>query len=436
MQHTAEFSRLANGLRVVTVRRTHLHQAVIAVNVHAGARHETRATNGITHFLEHMLFRGTARHPTAAAFSERIESLGGTLTAATHGDFTLFELTVPPDVLAEAAVELGEAFVTPRFADIALEKGIVREEILEDLDEDGRDINADNLLHAEVFRGHPLAWPLTGSLSNVERFVERHLRAHLAKHYVARNMAVVVVGPRSHAVMRRAVERAFANVAAGAVVKAPPFEVMQTAMRVKTAVDPGSQTAVRLGFPTPGQRGRDARVMEMLVRVLDDGMSTPLYRRVCDEKGIAYEVGANVELFDDVGMFDVASSVAHRSLPALLGEVLAILEALCDEGPSRAEIDKLRRRSAFDLDTLEDSAHALADFYGPSELFNLRETPDDRRRRVLSVTAADIRRVARAVFDPSRASLVLVGDDDPAARRTLAAMLRGFRAQRGASSAS
>ena len=119
-----------------------------------------------------------------------------------------------------------------------------------------------------------------------------------------------------------------------------------------------------------------------------------------------------------------------------MGSEMCIRDRLCDEGPSRAEIDKLRRRSAFDLDTLEDSAHALADFYGPSELFNLRETPDDRRRRVLSVTAADIRRVARAVFDPSRASLVLVGDDDPAARRTLAAMLRGFRAQRGASSAS
>ena len=425
--HTVSCSRLRNGLRVVTVCRPHLHQAVVAVSVRVGSRHERRGTNGISHFLEHMLFRGTARRPSAAAFNHGIESLGATLTAATHGDYTLFELSVPPDALAQGCAELGEVFTSPVFSDRDVEKGIVREEILEDLDEDGTDVNAENVCRAEVFRGDALGFPITGTARNVDRFTERDLRAHLAAHYVARNMCVTVVGPLPHRVMARAVERAFGGLVPGAATPTAPFRVRQSRARVRVVPYAASQSSVRVAFPTPGVRSAQAVAIELLLRVLDDGMSTRLHRRICDERGLAYEVHAGAELFEDVGVFDVGASVAHGSLESLVGEVFAILGDLALHGPTRAEVEKAHRRFTFDLDAMEDHPAALADFYGPAELFDRRQTPAERRLEVLGVTASDIRRAARAVFDPSRLNLILVGANDPAQRRALAALARRFR---------
>jgi predicted Zn-dependent peptidase len=425
--HTVSCSRLRNGLRVVTVCRPHLHQAVVTVCVRVGSRHETRRTNGLSHFLEHMLFRGTTRRPSAAEFNHGIESLGATLTAATHGDYTLFELSIPPDALVQGCVELGEVFTSPVFSDRDVEKGIVREEILEDLDEDGTDVNVENLCRAEVFRGDPLGFPITGTTRNVDRFTERDLRAHLAAHYVARNMCVTVVSPLSHRVMARAVERAFGGLAAGTVTSVATFRPQQSRARFRVVPYAAPQSSVRVAFPTPGARSSQAVAIELLLRVLDDGMSTRLHRRICDERGLAYEVHASAELFEDVGVFEIGASVAHSSLESLVREVFTILGDLALHGPTRTEVEKAHRRSTFDLDTMEDHPAALADFYGPAELFDRRQTPAARRLQVLGVTANDIRRAARTIFDPSRLSLVLVGASDPAQRRALGALVRRFR---------
>lgn len=426
--HTVSFGQLPNGLRVVTIHRPHLHRVVVSAYIHVGSRHETRRSNGITHFLEHMLFRGTARHPSAAAFNHHIESMGGSLNAATHGDLTLFELTVPPDAVAEGCVELGEMFARPVFSDIDVERGIVREEILEDLDEDGRDVNADNLVRAQVFRAHALGYPITGTAANVERFSVRDLQRHLALHFSAGNMVIAVAGPLHHKAMMRAVARGFADVPGGERTITEPFASRQSRASVRAMPNSGSsQSSVRIAFPTPGLRARGARAVELLIRVLDDGMSTRLHRRICDERGLAYEVGAGVELFEDVGVLDVSASVAHGSMVELVREVLSILGDLAIEGPTRAEVEKAHRRYAFDLDALEDDAHALCDFYGSAELLGLRESPAARRHEMLALTASDLRRAARQVLAPSRVNLTLVGTVDKRARAGLTAELRCFR---------
>lgn len=428
--HTVSLAHLPNGLRVVTARCPHLHRVVLTAYVKVGSRHERRGSNGLTHFLEHMLFRGTAAHPSAAEFNHRVESMGASLNAATHSDFTAFELTAPPDALSDACVELGRIFVEPELAGISVERGIVREEILEDLDEDGRDINADNLVRALVFRGHPLGMPITGGVGNVERFTESDLRAHLRRYFVAGNAVVSVAGPMPHRAMLRAVQRGFAALPRGPRRGATPFRPAQRRAVVRALPSPGSsQTDVRVGFVTPGLRSRDARALELLVRVLDDGMSTRLHRRLCDERGLAYDVSAGVELFEDVGVFEVGATVAHASLPDLVQEVLTILGDLALEGPTGTEMEKARRRYAFDLDALEDDAHALCDFYGSSELMGVREAPEARRREMLALNATALRRAARRCFVPERLNLALVGSVTSTAKRAIARSLRSFRAR-------
>src|SRR5438046_5584129 len=120
-----------------------------------------------------MLFTGSRRYPTASALNDVVETMGGTLAAATHGDYTLFDLTTPPASLQTACAMMGAIFTEPVFSQIDIEKGIVREEILENLDDDHREVDADNLSRRQVFGSHPLGYPITGTLSNVDRFTER-----------------------------------------------------------------------------------------------------------------------------------------------------------------------------------------------------------------------------------------------------------------------
>lgn len=429
--HTVAYRRLGNGLRLVTIHRPHIHSVVITVMVHVGSRHETRASNGLSHLLEHMLFRGTARHPSAADFNEAVEAFGASLNAATHGDFTSFFLTAPPSALREGCDALADLLTAPVFSDLAVEKRIVREEILEDLDEEGRDINADNLVRAQLFGGHPLGHPITGSTHNIGRFTLAHLRRHLARHYLGDNMVVAIAGPLTHPRMERAAGDAFGVIPVGPATTSVPFAVSQSRARLKAVPHPGSQTAVRLAFPTVGAHADDTRAVELLLRVLDDGMSTRLHRRICDELGMAYEVSAGVEFFQETGIVDVAASVAKGSIGALVREVLGLLSNLALEGPMPTEVTKAQRRYAFDLDTLEDDPQGLCDFYGIAELFGRRQSPAERRRETLALDAEQLRAAGRRLFTPDRLNVTLVGAADTATLRATREAMQAFAAQVG-----
>ena len=185
---------LSNGLPIVVVPQPTVHRAVAALYLRVGSRFETRETNGLSHFLEHMVFRGTKSLPSAHAQALAFERLGGTLYAATHVDHGVMSISVPPRNF-EAVIELlGEVTTTPRFTEIEIERGIVREEILEDLDDDGREIDADNLSRALMYERHPLGYTITGGLDSLARFDEPMLRAHHARHYTAANAVLCLAG--------------------------------------------------------------------------------------------------------------------------------------------------------------------------------------------------------------------------------------------------
>lgn len=428
--HDVRTHRLSNGLRVLTIHRPHLHRAVTAVYVHVGSRHETAAHNGLSHFLEHMLFRGSESLPSAALVNDAVESLGGSMNAATHTDFTVFELDAPPAALGEATAILGTLLTRPVFADRKVEVGIVREELLEDVDDRGRDVSPDNHARRLVFGAHPLGAPIAGNARNVGRFTERDLRAHHAHHYVVGNTVACAAGPLSHAELLRAVDRPLRALPRGAHRAPRPYAGRQLrARRALVHHAGGSQTSLRMAFPSEGLDDRRGTATEMLLRVVDDGMSTRLYRRVCEERGLAYDVSADLERFAEVGVVEIAAAVTRGSVGAVIEEVAAIFRELAAEGPTAAEMDKARRRFGFDLDALDDDAQSLCDFYGPAELFGQRRTPAARRREVLSLRADDLREAARRVFDPSRMSVVLVGPRAQKYERELAELQRSLRAR-------
>src|SRR5215831_17811577 len=185
---------LANGLIVVTVALPHLHTASIVMYARVGSRYETPATNGLSHFVEHMLFRGSKSFPDSFALNYAIEDVGGTLYAETGRDYSLYQISLHPESLPRGIEIFGDIFAAPALRDIELERKIILEELLEDIDEEGRLINVDDVARKAIWPQHGLGLSITGPLANVERFVVEDVQRHFIEFYGASNMVLCVSG--------------------------------------------------------------------------------------------------------------------------------------------------------------------------------------------------------------------------------------------------
>jgi predicted Zn-dependent peptidase len=421
---------LGNGLRVVVAPQPQLHRAHVALYVRVGSRFETPATNGLSHFLEHMLYRGTPTLTTAHDVNHAFESLGGYLYAATQTDFGVFSVTAPGESVAETSRLFGDVIAQPTFNDIDIEKGIVCEEILEDLDDEGRQVDADNLSRALIYPTHPLGYTITGDEKRVRSFDLPMLRAHHARHYNAANSVLAFSGAVDPDEAMELAEKWFS--------KLPRGEAVQTAAPVHTQKKPrldivenvSSQTELRVCFRAVPESSEHRPAMDMLMRLLDDGMSTRLYHRVCDSKGLCYDVGASFDGYEDDGILDFMAGVQHARTSVVTREILDMVCELAKTGPDDAEVDKAKRRNAWEMQTIFDSPEDLAGFYAGGLLFDRFETPEARLAANQAVTPQRLREMAELLAQPDRLNVLAVGLLEDGEDDRLEAVVKGFKGVR------
>lgn len=411
-------TKIDGGPRLVLVPMPHAHAASVAIHLRVGSRYETARDNGISHFLEHMLHRGMGQHPSAHAQAVAFERVGGTLSAATYADHGVLSVTVPPEALDDVLGLLGEVCREPVFDAIDVERGIVRQEILESLDARGRRTAPDDLLREVVFPRHPLGFPITGTLATLSRFDRRALRRCHRRYYTSQAV-VTIAGRFSERDAKTAVRRYF-RLPRGTV----PSTRAPAALRgpsVRHVADHSSQTAVRLGFRTPGLLHRSEPATELLLRVIDDGTSTRLYHRLCDELGLCYDVSALFEAHADVGLLELAADSSHEHAVEVTRELFALCRGLREAEPHTDELEKARTRLRFQLEVLRDAPADLAAFYGFSELFGIARSPEARLAELEAVTPSAVHAMARRLFRSENLALLTVGTLSAAERRRIAA---------------
>jgi predicted Zn-dependent peptidase len=277
---------LPSGLRIVAAAQPALHRAHVALYVRVGSRFEDKRSNGISHFLEHMLYRGTERLRSAHEVNLAFERIGGYLYAATHTDFGVFSVTCPPESLEEVTALLADVLTEPVFRDIETERAIVCEEILEDLDDEGRMVDADNLTRMMIYPGHPLGFTITGSEKHVRSFDEAKLVAHHVRHYTQAACVLAFSGAIDPQRVLKLGEKHFKKLPAGRAIECDAPVHAQKNPRLKIVPNVSSQTELRVCFRAIGERSPMRPAIDMFMRVLDDGMSTRLYHRLSDERGL------------------------------------------------------------------------------------------------------------------------------------------------------
>jgi predicted Zn-dependent peptidase len=356
-----------------------------------------------------MIYRGTRRVPSAHAVNLAFERLGGSLYASTQVDHGIFSLSLPPESLDEATSLFGEVLTQPAFLDMDIERGIVMEEILEDVDDEGRQVDADNLSRALIYRDHPLGFTITGGEAHVRSFDEGALRRWHERHYTADNTVLAFSGAVDVEAALHLAERDFSGLRRGTRTMGEAPLHAQKKPRLQIVENVSSQTELRVCLRAFSEVHPLRPALDVLMRLIDDGMSTRLYHRLCDARGLCYDVSAAYDGYEDDGIIDVAAGVQHMRAAEVTREILAMFEELAREGPSADELETARRRIAWDARSMPDSAEETGAFFASGLLFDRFATPEQHVAELTAIGAEQVREAARELARPERLNVVAVG---------------------------
>jgi predicted Zn-dependent peptidase len=392
-------SVLDNGLRVVTVALPHLHTGMIAAYVRAGSRHEDPVKNGVSHFLEHLFFRGSVGFPDGRGMNALVEDCGGSLNGVTARDHGYYFSPVHPGRLEVPLRVLGDMLARPLFKELDLEREVILEEILDEVDEDGRDIDVDNLSKRALFPAHPLGMKIAGSRDTVSALSEADVRAQHARAYGARNMVLSAAGPLDHQRIVELAQESFGRLPPGELLHELPVNGAPRGPQLIAVQHAESQMELQLSFRGPPEEHADFPVLRVIKRILDDGLASRLQLNLVERKALAYSVGAGMDGFSDCSVFEVGCACAPRKSPAALAELLRLLAELRDTDVPEEELQRALRKTRISLEFSLDSPAEMIGWFGGGELLHPPvESFEEWIRRIESVTAQDVRRVASALF--------------------------------------
>ncbi len=400
---------LPSGLRVVTLETPHLHSAMVAVYVRSGSRHETPENNGVSHFLEHMFFRGSRRFPDTVKMNALVEDVGGNLNGVTTRDHGYYYSPCHPDHVGVVLDVMGDMLIRPLLTDMEIERQVILEEMLDEVDEAGNDIDVDNLAKMEVFRGHPMSLKIAGTRHSVQRLQRAQLEAHLERFYVTGNLVVTVAGPVKREAVLERVAAAFDGLRAGESVSESPVPAAPAGPWFKFFKHDEAQSEFRILFPTVPETHADFPALQLLRRVLDDGLSSRLPFQIVEKRGLAYSVQAALETFPDSGFFEVDAACAPEKAGLVVEAVCETLADVLGGAITEEELLRAQRRHRMFLDFAQDSPGELAGWFGGTELFRRPDTFEERCRVIEQQTVADLERVAKRYLTRRALGVVAVG---------------------------
>jgi predicted Zn-dependent peptidase len=419
---------LDNGLRVISVPMPHHHSAEILVYVGVGSRNESTRRAGASHFLEHMLFKGTREFPTGLALERAFEAVGGSANAATDSETTCYHSRVHPQHVSTGISLFASMLQRPLFKDMEMERRVILEEAMGDLNETGRQINTDNIVASLLFPDHPLGQPTIGNRPAIERLSLRQLKAHHATYYTPTNTVLAVAGPVEHRAIVTAAEEHFDNWTGETPPQPKPWlETSTPQNRVRWVRDAGSQVSMQLAFLLPGRKSEHAVNLRVLRRVLGWGGMSRLMLRLREELGLTYAVDAALVLYDDAGTLAIELAASPENLAAACAAILEIVDDLRTNDILDDELNHVLNCYRCDLDYSRDQVDEMALRYAWGELTGIARTIADDLAGINKVTPASLRQTAKELFSPEALHGAIVGPYRTRDRKAVETLLTNWR---------
>lgn len=380
----------------------------IGVWVGAGSRYEAAEVNGVCHFIEHLLFKGT-RKRSAKEISEAVEGVGGYLNAFTSEETTCFHARAGHERFEQVLDVLMDMLLDSRFTppDIAKEREVIKEEMAMYLDEPQHQVQ--ELLNATLWPDQPLGRSITGTEATLNRMRRQHLVSFLKDFYVTGSTVIVCAGKIRHSAALKAVKRYARHFTPGSRHLFAPARAEQQMPRVRLFTKKTEQTQVALGIRTCSRHDERRYRLRLLNTILGENMSSRLFQVIREDRGLAYSIYSMPSFFDDTGDLVVSAGCDTGKVEKALRLVMRELRRLCEVPPSRAELNRARDYVVGQIELGQESTENQMNWVGEQLLgYGKVVSPDEIKKKLCQVTASQIREVARDFFKPDRLNLAVV----------------------------
>jgi predicted Zn-dependent peptidase len=402
---------LQSGLRIITVPTKGNPAATVMVLVEAGSNYESKDHNGLSHFLEHMVFKGTAKRPTALDISKELDSLGAENNAFTMTEMTGYHSKSDKRHWKKLLEIISDMYLNPTFPgdDLEKEKGVILQEIsmYEDIPQRKVWYTLIELLYGDA----PAGRPVIGLAENIKKFTREDFINYRNTHYTAEKTIVIVAGDVSHSTVEKEAKKHFKTIKRGKGVGKPKVKETQTAPALKVFKKKTDQAHMIMAFR--GYEAKDKKVpdLSILAAVLGGGMSSRLYYKLREEMGACYYINVYHEEYTDHGLLTISTGVSAVRAEEVTKVILEECKRLATVPLTEGELKKAKEFYLGHLYMGLETSDALAGFYGDQEVSKHKlETPKDIEKRIRAVKAKDVQRLAQDIFRNEKLNLAIVGD--------------------------
>jgi predicted Zn-dependent peptidase len=400
---------LPNGLIVLTEEMQHIRSVSIGIWVKTGSRHEEAEVNGISHFVEHMVFKGTKTR-TAEDIARQIDSIGGNMDAFTAKECICFNVKVLDEHLPIALDVLSDLVLNPTFdaQDITRERGVILEEIK--MDEDNPDYLVHEIFTQNFWKDHPLGKPILGTKETVRRFEQPLLREYWNKRFAPTNMIISAAGRLNHKEFANLVRQRFATMAAGSngFHQDPPKALARIVMRNKKALE---QVQICVGVPSHSISHERRYASYVLNTLLGGGMSSRLFQNVRERQGLVYAIFSELNPYRDTGCLSVYAGTSRQSAPKVVESIVREFGELKRHLVGEEELRRTKEQLKGSLMlSLESTTARMSNLARQEMYFDRFFGLDEMIERIEQVTTDDLVRLAEEYFRPENIAVTVLGN--------------------------
>jgi predicted Zn-dependent peptidase len=401
---------LKNGMKIIVVPMKGNPTATVFVLVEAGSKYEKKENNGISHFLEHVCFKGTLRRPKASDISKELDNIGAHYNAFTSQEYTGYYAKADYKSFDKILDVISDMYINPTFpeGEIEKEKGVIIEEINMYLDLPQHIVV--NEFNKLLYGDKPAGWDIAGPKENIQKMRRQDFIDYRNKHYVSSATTVIVAGKIDEKGVFKKVSNAFRDI--GKWKKEGKEKVIENQKQPQATVyfKDTDQTHIVLGVRTFNTYNKYNSIIRLIEAILSGGMSSRLFQKMRDEMGICYYVRADNEALTDHGVFAVSAGLDSKRVKEGIVAILNELKKIKTEIISKEELDKAKQYLIGNLYLGLESSDSLATFYGYQEVLRKDlKKPEDVVKEIKAVTAEEIKFVAEKIFKDESLNLSMVG---------------------------
>ena len=400
---------LPNGLTILTEKMDHIRSVSMGIWVKSGSRHEDPNVNGISHFVEHMVFKGTSSR-SAEDIARQVDSIGGNMDAFTGKETICFNVKVLDEHLPVAVDILSDMVLHPVFDvnEITRERGVILEEIK--MDEDNPDYLVHEIFTQNFFKGHPLGKPILGTKETVRRFDQEAIWGYYGGKFSPGNMIISAAGNLNHKEFVDLLRQRFEQLPVGSNGwhDTPPKINSRIILRNKKALE---QVQICVGVPSYSISHERRYVTYILNTLLGGGMSSRLFQNVREKQGLVYSIFSELNPFRDAGMLSVYAGTSRESAPKVVQSIVHEFRELKTAPIAEEELKRAKDQLKGNLMlSLESSTARMSNLARQEMYYDHFFTMDEIIDRIQAVTVEDLLETANELFQPQLIAVTVLGN--------------------------